>query len=348
MKRLLFVFIEVLVIGHMVFCEKHENDLVLLKQWTDQEFYDESGDPATMGFNELNNLIKVDPEKTTLRIYNSDFEKVDLVNSLFILRGGSVTWSGFGGLFFFKRGAIYVISVNNFPQIQKIVVGDSYVSHGLFGKLLLIELEKGSLIGYLLPSDSQKTVLKMDNETVRAYIMKNESKLKGLSLDSEGVPLVQGIPWSRSGFRKYWGIDIGYFDAVDKDLNTCYSREIRDKSGKIIESFALNPGLMNILTLDFEGNVYSMRGYRTYYIGRDWGFSNIRNGKLNDNDVRVRLHPGTNELILGQVDKGTAVKVLEATPTKQAIGNMNAPWYKVKLPSGVVGWVYGYFVDIQK
>jgi hypothetical protein len=143
-------------------------------------------------------------------------------------------------------------------------------------------------------------------------------------------------------------VNLGYFNAIDNDLNTCYSREIRNRAGRIIETFSLNPGLMNILTLDLEGNVYVMRSFQTYYIGRDWGYPTTRDGFLNDNNVRIRLHPGTTELVLGQVDKGTKIKILEETSHPETIGGKTANWYKIKTSGGIVGWLFGAFVDVKK
>ena len=97
-----------------------------------------------------------------------------------------------------------------------------------------------------------------------------------------------------------------------------------------------------------EGNLYILTTGRIAYLGRDWGFSNIRDGVVNNDSVRIRLHPGTYEYILDKANKGTPVKVLEESSFKETISGVTAPWYKVKLGNGLVGWIFGAFVDIKK
>lgn len=330
------------------FAEKTEKDIVLLKEWEEGTFFDETSAPTPWLFDIENRLYKVDPDTPIVRIYNSSLTKHETLSANFAFLGADIYWSGNGGLFYYRSGVYYILKAGNMTFLNKIEEPEIAHGHGLFGNLLIVEDNNKKLRGYLLSDSHREPEKKMSDSEVRIYIKENSAKLDGLTLDTEGVPLFKGVPWSRSGFNKYWGTNIGYFLSIDKDLNTCYSREIRDKTGKVIETFNLSPGAMNFLTLDFEGNVYVMRGFRTYYIGRDWGYSNPRKGVLNESQVRLRLHPGTTELILGAADKGVQVTVFEETAKKETIGGKTAPWYKVKLSSGLVGWMFGAFIDIQK
>ena len=348
MMRASMVTLMVLATTFCVFSEKTEKHLVLIKEWNDQRFLDETGSAAPLLFDDANQLYKVDPDEAKLRIYDSRFKQISEVVAPFTFMGAELRWSGFGGLFYKKDIYLFILRIDGKVSPQRIAESHIENGHLLVSGLLVIEDENGKLRGYLQPESAGGTARRLDDSEVRTYVKTNAAGLNGLTLDSEGVPLFRGIPWSKSGFRKYWGLSIGYFNAVDRDLNTYYNGEIRDKAGKVIETFAFNPGLMSNLTLDHEGNVFVMRGFRAYYIGRDWGFPSNRAGILNDDKVRVRLHPGTGEIILGQVDKGVAIIILEQTPDSETIDGTAAPWYKVKLPNGLVGWVFGRYVDVQK
>jgi len=58
--------------------------------------------------------------------------------------------------------------------------------------------------------------------------------------------------------------------------------------------------------------------------------------------VRIRQEPRTKSKVLKRVKAGTLVKILDRSDKKMAISNMYAYWYKVKLISGLEGWVYGF------
>ncbi len=66
---------------------------------------------------------------------------------------------------------------------------------------------------------------------------------------------------------------------------------------------------------------------------------------VNDNNVNVRAAPDeTNGSVIGKLDKGTEVEVVEATTQAYTIGSLTAAWYRIKDPAG---WVYGSFLDVK-
>ena len=71
-----------------------------------------------------------------------------------------------------------------------------------------------------------------------------------------------------------------------------------------------------------------------------------RKGILNDSKVRIRKEPNLDGEQLGYLNKGQKVSILEETDQKMKIGEMDAVWYKVETEDGVVGWAYGWFIDI--
>jgi len=69
-------------------------------------------------------------------------------------------------------------------------------------------------------------------------------------------------------------------------------------------------------------------------------------GVLNDSRVRVRKEPNLNGEHITFIDKAQIVEILEITNDKMKIDNMESEWYKVKTDSGLIGWSYGFFIDV--
>jgi hypothetical protein len=69
-------------------------------------------------------------------------------------------------------------------------------------------------------------------------------------------------------------------------------------------------------------------------------------GVLNDSRVRVRAYPTLEAQIVGHLDRGDRVEVLERSGQRVSIGSMNDFWYLVQREDGLSGWSYGYFIDL--
>ena len=71
-------------------------------------------------------------------------------------------------------------------------------------------------------------------------------------------------------------------------------------------------------------------------------------GKFNNSNVRVRKSPNLESEQLGKISEGTVVKILEKSHEKMKISNMLDYWYKIKTKEGLIGWSYGYFIDMEE
>jgi hypothetical protein len=60
-------------------------------------------------------------------------------------------------------------------------------------------------------------------------------------------------------------------------------------------------------------------------------------------NVRARALPNTSAEEVTKLQIGTIVQELEKSPGKEKIGNAEDYWYKVSLPDGKMGWVFGSF-----
>lgn len=66
---------------------------------------------------------------------------------------------------------------------------------------------------------------------------------------------------------------------------------------------------------------------------------------VNDNNVNVRNSPDeVNGSVVGSLNKGAEVEVVEVTGQSYTIGSLTGPWYHVKSPEG---WVFGAFLDAK-
>ena len=69
---------------------------------------------------------------------------------------------------------------------------------------------------------------------------------------------------------------------------------------------------------------------------------------LNDSDVRIRTEAGTSGAILGKLDRGEMVLILERGSRKDTIGGATATWYRIRTAAGIEGWVFSAFLDERK
>ncbi len=61
-------------------------------------------------------------------------------------------------------------------------------------------------------------------------------------------------------------------------------------------------------------------------------------------NVRLRKDPHTKSKVLKRIKAGTLVKIIDMTDKKEQISNMRNYWYKIKLTSGLEGWIFGFYL----
>lgn len=63
--------------------------------------------------------------------------------------------------------------------------------------------------------------------------------------------------------------------------------------------------------------------------------------------LKVRNGPNTMSAEVGKLSDGQQVKLLTRSPEKVKIATMEAHWYRIKTDQGLIGWVYGAYLDIE-
>jgi uncharacterized protein YgiM (DUF1202 family) len=61
-------------------------------------------------------------------------------------------------------------------------------------------------------------------------------------------------------------------------------------------------------------------------------------------EVRLRTGPSLEYRIIGSVDTGAGVSILERSTGLQTVGQVSSHWYRVKVDKGKEGWIFGSFL----
>ena len=63
--------------------------------------------------------------------------------------------------------------------------------------------------------------------------------------------------------------------------------------------------------------------------------------------LRLRSQPTTSGAVLASLARGEEVLALGKTDSSDTIDNLTAPWYRVLLSTGQIGWAFGGYVDAR-
>jgi len=69
-------------------------------------------------------------------------------------------------------------------------------------------------------------------------------------------------------------------------------------------------------------------------------------GHINDDNIRIRSNPNTNSEILGLLNMGDSVTVIDTSNEKVTINNYNNYWYKIITNDNITGWVFGGYIEL--
>lgn len=211
----------------------------------------------------------------------------------------------------------------------------------VFGNLVLLVDYGGRFTSYLLGPGATVSERLSHEETMK--VVAARSLELDLSIES-GVVLYRGLPWYSYGQKKKWGKVFGLPLAIDKDGNSYSPGSVVDAMGNVVQEMNLfkstGEPIYSQIVFDYEGNVYPIKWTLIYYIGRDWGYPDAKKGTVTLDGAALKLHPGASELTISTAKSGP-VTVFEKTLQKELISGKSAAWYKVKLATGLVGWIHG-------
>jgi len=218
---------------------------------------------------------------------------------------------------------------------ERYLENSSYHSFGSSGNSILIENMVVRRDGSSMVIDSDLTVRVLDRSATLEYAKSNipDATVVGTELYYRG---------NKVGRSSYTMID---------DDGNFYDYGVVQRDGQFFDFIKI--GLPDIwyYVFDHEGNVLAMKhspdGIIIYYAGRTWGYLEpSRKATVTANNLRIRLRANTNSFVLGRVQDKEQVTVLKIGPTA-TIGGQTAPWYRIQTANGLVGWVFGSFVEIE-
>ena len=73
--------------------------------------------------------------------------------------------------------------------------------------------------------------------------------------------------------------------------------------------------------------------------------NNKKTFTITSNNVNFRRYANLTSQILGQLNNGDRVEVVQKGDKKEKIGQWNNYWYKIKTQQGIEGWVFGQFIN---
>jgi hypothetical protein len=65
-----------------------------------------------------------------------------------------------------------------------------------------------------------------------------------------------------------------------------------------------------------------------------------------DNNLRIRDEPNVESSILGILNFGSIVEIIEQSEQEYIIGNMSNYWYKIKTIGEIIGWIFGGYITM--
>jgi hypothetical protein len=74
----------------------------------------------------------------------------------------------------------------------------------------------------------------------------------------------------------------------------------------------------------------------------------IFTGTVNDNRVRIRDKPNVQGQIIDYLYEDEVARVVDKTSNQELVSGVKAPWYKIVMPDGRQGWMFGAFLNVQQ
>ncbi|MBI9036440.1 MAG: SH3 domain-containing protein [Bacteroidales bacterium] len=163
----------------------------------------------------------------------------------------------------------------------------------------------------------------------------------------------------------------GYFiDVIHKIGNSTYKLTLRskfdDSAGIIIMHMLENDKIwfetedQYLYSIGKSTEIPPQYGTRAYdngemYTGSNWIYvrrsgpkkTSFKWGVLNTSNVRVRCNSTLDSTIIGSLSQGDEVQILDQTEFPMKVENTEALWYKIRTSSGLEGWSFGHFIDID-
>ena len=245
------------------------------------------------------------------------------------------------GRWFPLGDALVILRVDGKYTNERVELDRDLYYVGAFGSMFIFRVDSTDpsliqYVSYVVGADG--TVSRLSHAPSLEYAKKSVPgcTVRGQVINYQGNPLLQGL------------------QQIDDDGNF-YESRIVVVSG--VDSVLVKSSIDGSLpsSFDCEGNLWAINFSKDrnenpvfLYAGRDWGYKEApRNAVATADGLRVRLRSTTDGFILGKLSSGQRVTVLKTGRT-ESVGGKTAPWYRIRTSDGLIGWVFGGFLEIQK
>jgi hypothetical protein len=196
-----------------------------------------------------------------------------------------------------------------------------------------------------LYSDFSIKILQL-NELMTEVVSVTEREIE----DSAGyiIPIAEGKYISFRGTPSPYPIDMVYY----------YSVQLLDEKGRVLKDYKdivvvdderINQSGTDVISLLSRDKQYVLLFDTPISLSAKMYVYKIiyqTAGVLNDDRVRIRGLPGLSGEILGVVNRGDKVEILETGAEKQKIGDLESAWYRIRTEAGTEGWIFGAYIDV--
>lgn len=384
MKHYFIILIMLIALPFNIFSQK--NDYMSKEVWsyanerkTGYLYYDKSNTEEPTGnrfdFDEKGTMIVQQIDQGCIYFLNGDYHAIDQVVRISSDIRSGLSNANAGYILFAVGDDITYMAYNGeikfAIQPYQFIEGVIFKSFMYFSEVLFFTDDDNRLHCVLHPSLDQETnkANYRDPEQTKMLFAKDaQVDLQGLSMDDKGVLYLNGTKVYWHGIQinkyKYQIVDSDHINLSDGKVGTLVSTVTN--SDEIGESIAIHP----------SGDIYFLRFSESqnkhilYKIENTWdpvyraNWYKIQSSKdgarksrqeassqkatVNDNNVRIRKQPTLTGTEVGKLQKGNIVTVLEKSAESMKIDTMDAYWYRIKTDTGLEGWSYGAFLDMQR
>ncbi len=301
-------------------------------------------------FDKWNNMYVCLADMVEVMVYNPRFQNKNYLKLDDVYWGSGVINNNFSTMNYHGK----IFQIKNGDLINIIDISGKLNQNAFFGNIgISDDLDKKEYTGSVALDWETKQFKKMNQAELFEYIKKN-GKALSLSIEKDAI-LYKGITWDRLGSKRKWGEtqNSGWL-AIDKDGLGYDISGVYNHKAELLQEIKINMSTDNPYSIiytncahDFEGNIYYFKTNTIFYMGRDWGYSFLTETKA-ISDSELLLHAGSEEFKIGVIKSGDTISVQEKTLQKETIQGSSLPWYKVKTPDGLVGWVHGSVFMIKQ
>lgn len=343
--------------------------------------------PTALRFDNNGNLYICNAVENEVLVFNNDLQIIDVISggasgntqSFSILDSGQllvfsrrylalVNKTGSNIFEFSFTHTSYKNQIDGFPFYLNGVVF-AYLDNG--GIISINEPERNGLES-ILNTEETRDLLQEDRFSENGIFLDQDNRV---FLDSSIITNSYGIYYSTlvendnhfidpSRFNtRYHMFFLGFDNSGNRYWDANGAILIFNHNDTMIDAFicsnyssktfpAIHPN-GDVFFLDYDNDSITLYRIENTWSPFDWQPSSqyetiIHTAEVTANGLRIRDNPTTSDsTIIDSLNQGTVVEIIGHSEIEETIGNTTSFWYEIRLDSGIEGWVFGAFLEIE-